>query len=816
MINVLEAFNGSRFYDLDPSVPRVAGFNVIQVGSAQIVSIAPTQQQLDLLTDSYNILKNSVLTAIGVKTRLQQYDETIGLEVVGSTTSYDFSGLQLALQSKRIANPSEAIDDLADLIRINYSNYQKIGFDAVQLLRTWIADLPSGSPILTDLAAKGVILGSLSVGLTGFDLYLGNSSGNSFDAGKGNDFIVGDSGDDTLSGGVGSDYLIGGSGNDYLYGESLFGGGVVGDNDYLEGGAGNDFLVGGGGSDLYVFGRGDGQDTINNRGQDPVSALPDSLAVDEIVFKSGISPAEINVIRSNLNLIVKIVGTTDQITVVNFFQNVDLALQPSMLDKITFDDGSSWNVQEIKARVLVGTALSDQLTGYQSDDFLNGLAGNDVIYGHAGNDTIFGGGGVDFLAGDDGNDAIEGGADDDTINGDAGNDILNGGEGIDVLTGGLGSDVVSGGLGNDTLYGDGIYGGGGLGDDDVLDGGAGNDYLVGGGGSDTYLFGKGDGQDILVNRGQDPVASIPDAAAIDILLFKVGVAPSEVALSRSNLNLVVKITGTADQVTVTNFFLNSDSSDQGYMIDQIKFNDGTIWSIADIRSKVLLGTAANDQLTGYGTEDVINGLAGNDTIYGKAGNDILNGGDGVDFISGDEGNDTIDGGTGDDTINGLDGDDQIYGAAGADIMSGGIGNDTIFGGIGNDALDGGAGADVYQFSRGDGADTILDYDATAAVLDKFQYAANIAADQLWFRKVGNNLEVSVIGTSDKETITNWYTGSTNHVERFLSGDGKTLQDTQVQNLVQAMAAFTPPAAGQTTLSSSYATALAPTLAANWA
>ena len=60
-----------------------------------------------------------------------------------------------------------------------------------------------------------------------------------------------------------------------------------------------------------------------------------------------------------------------------------------------------------------------------------------------------------------------------------------------------------------------------------------------------------------------------------------------------------------------------------------------------------------------------------------------------------------------------------------------------------------------------------------------------------------------------------HSGSANHVEQFKTSDGKTLLDSQVQNLVSAMAAFAPPAAGQTTLPANYATALAPVLAANW-
>ncbi len=96
-----------------------------------------------------------------------------------------------------------------------------------------------------------------------------------------------------------------------------------------------------------------------------------------------------------------------------------------------------------------------------------------------------------------------------------------------------------------------------------------------------------------------------------------------------------------------------------------------------------------------------------------------------------------------------------------------------------------------------------------------RFDASIATDQLWFSHISNNLEVSIIGTSDKLTLTNWYLGNQYHVEQFKTSDGKTLLDSQVQNLVSAMAAFSPPAAGQTTLSASYQMSLAPVIAANW-
>ena len=72
-----------------------------------------------------------------------------------------------------------------------------------------------------------------------------------------------------------------------------------------------------------------------------------------------------------------------------------------------------------------------------------------------------------------------------------------------------------------------------------------------------------------------------------------------------------------------------------------------------------------------------------------------------------------------------------------------------------------------------------------------------------------------MGTTDKLTVQNWYLGGQYHIEQFKTADGKLLLDSQVENLVQAMAAFAPPAAGQTSLPPTYQDTLAPVIAANW-
>ena len=161
------------------------------------------------------------------------------------------------------------------------------------------------------------------------------------------------------------------------------------------------------------------------------------------------------------------------------------------------------------------------------------------------------------------------------------------------------------------------------------------------------------------------------------------------------------------------------------------------------------------------------------------------------------GNDTVIGNTGNDYLQGQQGDDQLYGNGGDDHLIGGAGNDT------------------YVFGRGLGVDTVVENDATAGNTDVVQFLSGVAADQIWFRQAGNNLEASVIGTDDKLVLQNWYLGSANHVEQFKTADGRLLLDGQVDALVSAMASFAPPAAGQTTLPPSYQDALAGVIAANW-
>jgi len=116
--------------------------------------------------------------------------------------------------------------------------------------------------------------------------------------------------------------------------------------------------------------------------------------------------------------------------------------------------------------------------------------------------------------------------------------------------------------------------------------------------------------------------------------------------------------------------------------------------------------------------------------------------------------------------------------------------------------------------RGDvNSDLIKDVDTTDGNTDVAQFGANIDADQLWFVQSGYDLQVSIIGTNDSFIVQDWYMGDRYHVEQFKTSDGKTLLDSQVQNLVQATAGFSPLAEGQTTMPAGYASALNTVIAA---
>ena len=576
-------------------------------------------------------------------------------------------------------------------------------------------------------------------------------------------FLQGTSGTDTITGTAGADIIYAEGGNDLIN---------AGDgNDTLDGGDGVDNLRGENGNDL-IYG-GSGNDTVYaGSGNDRLDGgtgndyLQGDAGSDTYVFARG----------SGQDVVYNHDTGTGKTDALEFGADIlpsDIVITRSSTDLVLAIAGTS-------DRVTVRSFFdSDGNGGYALEQirFANGttwdkaavkalaVAGNDTaqtLTGYATADVINGLGGNDVISGYDGNDTIDGG------------------DGADSLSGNNGNDLIYGGSGNDT-----VYAGSG---NDRLDGGTGNDYLQGDAGSDTYVFARGSGQDVVYNHDTG-------TGKTDALEFGADILPSDIVITRSSTDLVLAIAGTSDRVTVRSFF-DSDGNG-GYALEQIRFANGTTWDKAAVKALAIAGNDTAQTITGYASADVINAAGGNDYVSAGAGADTVDGGAGADTLYGGDGNDTVSGGAD---------NDYVFGDNGNDVLNGGAGNDTLLGGVGND---------TYWLSRGYGNDTIQENDATAGNTDLARFDTGIALDQLWFRHVGNNLEVSIIGTSDKFTLQNWYSGSAYHVEQFRTADNRLLLDSQVENLVQAMAAFSPPAAGQTTLPQNYQDALSPVIAANW-
>lgn len=124
---------------------------------------------------------------------------------------------------------------------------------------------------------------------------------------------------------------------------------------------------------------------------------------------------------------------------------------------------------------------------------------------------------------------------------------------------------------------------------------------------------------------------------------------------------------------------------------------------------ILFGRGGADRLWGGTGDDLLKGGSGSDRLWGESGQDFLSGGSGNDRLSGGSGSDLQHGNGGRDVLSGGSGNDRLFGGSGSDTLKGAAGRDILTGGSGRDHLVGGSGADRFVFERGDGSDTIRDF-----------------------------------------------------------------------------------------------------------
>lgn len=471
------------------------------------------------------------------------------------------------------------------------------------------------------------------------------------------------------------------------------------------------------------------------------------------------------------------------------------------------------NVEELH---LTGSADIDA-TGNAQDNRIYGNTGNNVLDGGAGSDELRGGAGddtyvVDNLGDriyeylDEGIDTIRSSLDYSLTDSDQIENLTLVGNADLTGTGDNGDNTLRGNQGDNLLLG--------AGGNDVLAGGAGNDTLQGGVGDDIYLFNIGDGVDSLV-----------DTEGVNIVRFGPGLGISNIAIrtepasdgsTLAHLRLVDKYGNELDDQGI-DFRLDaagnlpvagfefSDGSTAGYeelLINQLE-HTGT--KRADVietgrDDDTIYAGKGDDHIYAGGGNDTVYGEQGNDVLAGEAGHDRLYGGKGKDVLYGGAGADWLEGGAGHDLLNGGCDDDVLLGGDGNDELVGGHGNDMLHGGAGNDELKGGMGNDTYLVNLGDGEEEIEDYDATAANHDRLRFGDGIDAYQLIFEKDGDDLEIELFqpenvhdGHDDdgelEVEIGDWFEGSAHQIETIETSDGYQLLNSQVDQLIQAMATF---------------------------
>lgn len=415
--------------------------------------------------------------------------------------------------------------------------------------------------------------------------------------GEGNDTLAGDSGADELFGDAGDDDIDGGEGNDKLYGNN--------GDDILAGGKGDDRLEGSSGNDTYIYALGDGEDVIiDTEGFDTLRLT--GLAVSDVQLR----------MRSN-DLLITDLSNGGEIWVSNHYSYTNRVV----IESIIFDDGTTWDVDDITAQSLAGTDGDDWIMGIPNrENIINGGLGNDEIKGGSGgintidgglgNDTIEGGAmpgdSPDILRGGDGDDSIyivsggqafgdsgndnlrttasgsllDGGDGNDTLKGSEidGNNVLRGGPGNDVIESKGAADVLEGGEGSDQLIADQSYQNEGR----EFVGGPGNDTITGSLGNDTYFFNVGDGQDLIIERLEEN-RFYPPESPDDRLIFGEGITSADLRVSRFGNDLVVEFSDNEDKITIQNWFLGQSNV---FKINYFEFDDGTVLTSAEVEALV--------------------------------------------------------------------------------------------------------------------------------------------------------------------------------------------------------------------------------------
>jgi hypothetical protein len=114
-------------------------------------------------------------------------------------------------------------------------------------------------------------------------------------------------------------------------------------------------------------------------------------------------------------------------------------------------------------------------------------------------------------------------------------------------------------------------------------------------------------------------------------------------------------------------------------------------------------------------------------------------------------------------------------------------NNRLEGNSANNILTGLGGNDTYLYARGGGQDRVIDNSGTA---DRLSFGTDVNPLDLVISRQANDLRLAVHGTTDQVTVQDWFGGASNQTEIIQAANGQELANTKVDQLLQAMAAFT--------------------------
>jgi Ca2+-binding RTX toxin-like protein len=304
-LSVLEAFNGENYHLLAKT-----GTTAISTASARQA----------LLAQSYDGLVQSVYGSLVLQTRLKPYIDAMQLVPLKDSFGPDTARLDDVLNDRFAKDPAAAITDLVELNRYAPRLMQAIAYDGTGKLRGWIDSQGANPMVLATLQDLDVQTGTATTGTKNADIFIGNGKANRYSGGDGNDLMDGGLGNDRLFGRDGDDTLVGGEGNDSL-----------------EGGTGNDRLTDASttSNDVFVWGRGMGADTLSDAG-----------GIDRLDIQAGVTADQLWLNKSDDDLVVSIMGTSDSFTVRDWFASAN-----SQVESLRLSDGKALMASQVQALV---------------------------------------------------------------------------------------------------------------------------------------------------------------------------------------------------------------------------------------------------------------------------------------------------------------------------------------------------------------------------------------------------------------------------------------------------------------------------------